>query len=128
VIDCKRRLQKGAAGKRDQPDAIALQLRDQILRRQLHPLNPVGSNIVRERAARGVGSEKQIEPTAFYVFVDVTPARFGEGGNRKRERKQDQTESNRASGAIDVPGELRQQTRGNKFAQLDCAPPLPLDV
>ena len=37
VINRERRLQKGAPGKRDQPDAIALQLIDEVLRGEFDP-------------------------------------------------------------------------------------------
>ena len=84
IINRQRRLQERSSSERDQTDAIAPQFCDQILCRQFNALQPIGRDVVREHAARGIDREKQIESATFYILVDVTPAWFRQRRNRQR--------------------------------------------
>ncbi|PYK68319.1 MAG: hypothetical protein DME45_08110 [Verrucomicrobia bacterium] len=106
VINRQRRLQERPPRECDQTGAIALQFCDQILRRQFYALQPIGRDVVRQHAARGIDREKQIEAATFYVLVGVTPARFRQCRNRQRQRKQNEPETDRTSHAIDITSKL----------------------
>ena len=121
VVDREGRLEEGAAGKGDQADAIALQLVDQILRREFDPLETIRLHVVREHAARNVDREEQVESLAFHLVVGVAPARSRQANEDEAEDEKEKDEAKDAPAAIDRPGQLRQQTRGDKFLQLFCA-------
>src|SRR5438552_5080736 len=81
VINRKWRLQKSAARKSNQANAVALQFIDQILDRQLDALQPVWLDVIGKHAARCVHCDQQIEPFALYVLERIAPARLRETDN-----------------------------------------------
>ena len=103
VIDRQRRLHKRAAGKRDQTDAIALQLVDQILGREFDALEPVRLHVVGKHAARSIDREKEIEPFALHILKRVTPARLGQSDDGQGEAKKEKAKRKTRRKRFTVP-------------------------
>ena len=85
-------MQERAAGKCNQPDAIAAQFVDQILRRELDPLQTIRRHIVREHATRSIDRDDKIEAFALDLLVHSFPSFSAVSGHR-------------AAGALLVPGD-----------------------
>ena len=118
VINRQRSLQKGATRKRDQPDTVALQFVDKILRGQLHALETVRRHIVRQHAARGVDRQDQVESLCALRLRRCNPSAVG------RERSSPDASPRRTSAnrilrrrRSTVRARLWQQSLRNKFAQ-----------
>ncbi len=100
-------MQKGATGKSNQADTVALQLVNQILRREFDTLQSVRRHVVGKHAARRVHRDEQIETFALYILERVTPARLSQADDRADEAEQLQTETQGAAKSIHRPRELR---------------------
>ena len=88
VIDRQRRLQKRAARKSDQPRAVALELADQILRRQLRAPEPVRREVGGEHAFRAVDGEDHVAPFALTLLPSVAHPRLRQRGDHARQPEQ----------------------------------------
>ena len=78
VIDRERRLEKRAARKRDEPHAVAAELRDQILRRELCAREPAGREIVCQHALRDIDGEQHVAAFALALLPRVAELRLRE--------------------------------------------------
>ena len=89
VVEGEGALKKGAAGEGDEADAVPLKLVHKVLNRELGPDEPVGLDILREHAARGVEGEDNVDPPAMALGPGVAPLRAGKG-----EKEEDHPEEN----------------------------------
>src|SRR5438105_7440616 len=84
VIERDRTLQKRAAGKGNQTNAIAVELRDEIRDREFRTREPIRLHILREHALRGVDREKKFESFAMRLLKFKTGLRTSERDENER--------------------------------------------
>ena len=73
VVSRDRRLQKSIPRKRDQPDSVAVEMPEQVLRGQLCACEPIRLHVGSQHTFRGVDRDQDIEPLAGRGFDRVPP-------------------------------------------------------
>ena len=105
VVQRQRAQREGAPGEGNQAHAVALQPGDEVEDPEPRALQPVGREILRQHAARGVHGEEDVDALALHLPPLVAPLRPGDGGESKQHRQQPQP-------ALEIP-----QARGKSVCE-----------
>ena len=96
VIERQRAQRERASGERDQADAVAFQVGNEVDDPEPRAFEPVRSQVVRQHAARGVHGEEDVDALALHLAPLVALLRAGDGGEDQQHRDQPQA-------ALEVP-------------------------
>ena len=109
AIERQRALQERVAGKRHQPDAIALELRDQIGDGELGARQPIGLQVGRAHALRRVDGEQEVDAASLRLFPAIAALR----PRQRRARRQQADDDERP---LDDAPRPRQRRRSRRYA------------
>ncbi len=109
VVERERTLHEGGAGERDQSDAVAVQLADEILNRELGARQSIRLDVGGEHAARGVEGDDEVDAFALDLLPAKAPQRAAERERQRQHRGDEERGTHETPARIEVGRDRRPQ-------------------